>query len=71
MTLFDVMDHSKEHDMVAREWVNGFRLTRKAADRLHRVGCGREGVAETFLWLLSTEIDTFIVKEHGIPSQKR
>ena len=65
MTLLDVMDHSKEHDMVAREWVNGFRLTRKAADHLHRVGCGRGGVVETFLWLLSTEIDTFIVKEHG------
>ncbi len=43
MTLFDIMDHSREHDMVAREWVNGFRLTRKAADELHRVGCGREG----------------------------
>ena len=67
MTLLDVMDHSKEHDMVAREWVNGFRLTRKAADHLHRAGCGREGVVETFLWLLSTEIDTFIVKEHGMP----
>jgi len=65
MTLFDVMDHSKEHDMVAREWVNGFHLTRKAADQLHRVGCGRKGVVETSLRLLSTETDTFIVKEHG------
>jgi triphosphoribosyl-dephospho-CoA synthase len=67
MTLLGVMDHSKEHDMVAREWVNGFYLTRKAADSLHRAGCGREGVVETFLSLLSTEIDTFIVKEHGAP----
>ena len=66
MTLFDIMDHSRENDMVAREWVNGFRLTRKAADELHRVGCGKEGIVGTFLSLLSTGIDTFIVKEHGM-----
>jgi triphosphoribosyl-dephospho-CoA synthase len=65
MTLFDVMEHSKEHDMVAREWVNGFHLTRRAADLLHESGCGRKGVVDAFLRLLSTEIDTFIVKEHG------
>jgi len=65
MTLLDVMDHSKEHDMVAQEWVNGFPLTRKAAGFLHESGCGREGVVETFLRLLSAETDTFIVKEHG------
>jgi triphosphoribosyl-dephospho-CoA synthase len=65
LTLLDVMEHSKDHDMVAREWVNGFARTRKAADHLHAVGCGREGVVETFLRLLSEEIDTFIVKEHG------
>ena len=65
MTLLDVMDHSKEHDMVAREWVNGFALTRKAAGLLHGAGCGREGVVEAFLRLLAAETDTFIVKEHG------
>ena len=65
MTLADVMDHSREHDMVAREWVNGFRLTRRAADELSRSGCGKEGVVAAFLKLLSTETDTFIVKEHG------
>jgi triphosphoribosyl-dephospho-CoA synthase len=65
MTLLDVMEHSKGHDMVAREWTNGFALTRKAADLLHAAGCGRKGVVEAFLRLLSSEIDTFIVKEHG------
>ena len=65
MTLLDVMAHSKEHDMVAREWVNGFALTRKAVGLLHGAGCGREGVVETFLRLLAAETDTFIVKEHG------
>ena len=44
MTLFDIMDHSREHDMVAREWVEGFRLTRTAADELHRTGCGKEEI---------------------------
>jgi triphosphoribosyl-dephospho-CoA synthase len=65
MTLLDVMDHSREHDMIAREWINGFRLTRRAADELHQMGCGREGIVGAFLRLLATETDTFIVKEHG------
>ncbi|HVN65781.1 MAG TPA: triphosphoribosyl-dephospho-CoA synthase [Methanomicrobiales archaeon] len=65
MTLFDVMVHSKEHDMVAREWVDGFPLTRKAADLLRRSGCGREAVVTAFLRLLAEKTDTFIVKEHG------
>jgi triphosphoribosyl-dephospho-CoA synthase len=65
LTLLDVMEHSKEHDMVAREWVAGFPLTRKAADLLHESGCGRKGVVDAFLRLLATETDTFIVKEHG------
>jgi triphosphoribosyl-dephospho-CoA synthase len=65
LTLLDIMEHSREHDMVAREWVNGFTLTRRAADLLHASGCGREGVVEAFLRLLAREVDTFIVKEHG------
>ncbi|HXW99380.1 MAG TPA: triphosphoribosyl-dephospho-CoA synthase, partial [Methanomicrobiales archaeon] len=65
MTLFDIMDHSREHDMVAREWVEGFRLTRTAADELHRTGCGKEGVVGAFLRLLAAGTDTFIEKEHG------
>jgi triphosphoribosyl-dephospho-CoA synthase len=68
LTLLDIMEHSKDHDMVAREWVNGFMLTRRAADLLHGSGCGRRSVVETFLRLLSREIDTFIVKEHGLPA---
>jgi triphosphoribosyl-dephospho-CoA synthase len=65
LTLLGIMDHSKEHDMVAREWVNGFVLTRKAAGLLHASGCGRQAVVSAFLRLLSGETDTFIVKEHG------
>jgi triphosphoribosyl-dephospho-CoA synthase len=51
--------------MVAREWVTGFPLTRKAADLLLRSGCGRQGLVNTFLGLLASDMDTFIVKEHG------
>jgi len=65
MTLYDVMLYSAKHDMVAREWINGFALTRRGADLLksHHGGCG--AVVGTFMDLLSTEPDTFIIKKHG------
>ncbi|MGA2105298.1 triphosphoribosyl-dephospho-CoA synthase [Methanoregula sp.] len=65
MTLYDVMEHSSPNDMVAREWVNGFLLTRRGADMLHQIGQGREAIVEMFLTLLATEPDTFIIKKHG------
>jgi triphosphoribosyl-dephospho-CoA synthase len=66
MTLLDIMQHSAPHDMVAREWVTGFRLTRRGADLLKGIGPGRQSIVDTFLTLLATEPDTFIVKKHGI-----
>jgi triphosphoribosyl-dephospho-CoA synthase len=71
LTLYDVMLHSAPRDMVAREWANGFHLTRKAADLLKQFGCGQEAVVETFLFLLATEPDTFIIKKHGESVAKR
>ena len=65
------MLHSAPRDMVAREWANGFHLTRKAADLLKQFGCGQEAVVETFLFLLATEPDTFIIKKHGESVAKR
>jgi len=65
MTLFDVMLYSAKNDMVAREWINGFQLTRKGADLLFAHGCGPESVSLAFLDLLATEPDTFISKKHG------
>ncbi|UYU19051.1 MULTISPECIES: triphosphoribosyl-dephospho-CoA synthase [Methanoculleus] len=65
MTLADVMAYSAPRDMVAREWTNGFALTRRCADLLHAHGCGRESVVAAFLDLLATEPDTFIAKKHG------
>ena len=59
------MQHSAPNDMVAREWLNGFILTRRGADLLHHIGPGREAIVEMFLTLLATEPDTFVIKKHG------
>lgn len=66
MTLSGVMTHSSKNDMVAREWTNGFALTRKAADLLIRAGPGRDAIVSTFLQLLADHPDTFIAKKLGI-----
>jgi triphosphoribosyl-dephospho-CoA synthase len=65
MTLLDIMQHSAPHDMVAREWVTGFPLVRRGADLLKEFGPGRQSIVNTFLTLLATEPDTFIIKKHG------
>lgn len=65
MTLLDVMQHSAENDMVAREWILGFALTRKGADLLLHFGPGRNSIVRMFLTLLASEPDTFIIKKHG------
>ncbi|MCQ8893151.1 MAG: triphosphoribosyl-dephospho-CoA synthase [Methanolinea sp.] len=65
MTLYDLMLYSAPRDMVAREWVSGFQMTRRGADLLHAAGCGRQAIVTAFLSLLALEPDTFIVKKHG------
>jgi triphosphoribosyl-dephospho-CoA synthase len=65
MTLLDVMQHSAAHDMVAREWITGFPLTRRGADLLQQYGPGRQSIVNMFMTLLATEPDTFIIKKHG------
>jgi triphosphoribosyl-dephospho-CoA synthase len=66
LTLLDIMQHSAAHDMVAREWVTGFPLSRRGADLLKELGPGRTSIAQAFLTLLATEPDTFIIKKHGV-----
>ena len=66
MTLLDIMQHSAANDMVAREWVTGFPLVRRGADLLQQFGPGRQSIVNTFLTLLATEPDTFIIKKHGL-----
>ena len=65
MTLHDIMGHSAGNDMIAREWINGFKKVRMGADLLKENGGGRNGIVLTFLDLLSDEPDTFIIKKHG------
>jgi triphosphoribosyl-dephospho-CoA synthase len=48
MTLLDVMQHSARNDMIAREWVTGFPLTRRGADLLKSFGKGREASCRHF-----------------------
>lgn len=63
MTLYDVMEYSAPGDMVAAEWTNGFRLTRKVADLLKGSGCGKRAISDAFITILSEERDTFIEKK--------
>jgi triphosphoribosyl-dephospho-CoA synthase len=70
ITLYDIMRHSAENDMVAREWVTGFPLTRRGADLLKQLGPGRQAIVDTFLTLLASEPDTFIIKKHGMAAAR-
>ena len=65
ITLLEVMRHSAANDMVAREWVTGFPLTRQGADLLKQFGPGRQAIVNTFITLLASETDTFVIKKHG------
>jgi triphosphoribosyl-dephospho-CoA synthase len=44
----------------------GFPLSRRGADILKEHGPGRKSIVGTFLTLLATEPDTFIIKKHGV-----
>ncbi|MHC1626891.1 MAG: triphosphoribosyl-dephospho-CoA synthase [Methanoculleaceae archaeon] len=65
MTLLDVMRYSAPRDMVAREWTEGFPLTKRAARLLHQSGSGCGAIVRMFSRLLADELDTFIIKKHG------
>ena len=65
MTLYDVMAHSAERDMVAREWTNGFALCQETRDLLVARGAGKAAIVDAFLDLLCTHPDTFIAKKFG------
>jgi triphosphoribosyl-dephospho-CoA synthase len=65
LTLRDIMNHSAANDMVAREWISGFTLTRRGADLLISHGPGRESIVFAFLSLLASEPDTFVIKKLG------
>mgnify|MGYP004443494367 FL=1 len=63
ITMYDVMAYSAPHDMVAREWTNGFTLTRQAADMLLNGNGGVHTIPAMFLALMAGHPDTFIAKK--------
>lgn len=63
ITMYDVMAYSAPHDMVAREWTNGFALTRQAADMLLHGNGGVRAIPAMFLALMAGHPDTFIAKK--------
>ena len=65
MTLYDVMDYSSRCDMVSKEWVSGFFLTRQTADFLLGSGRGKDAVPDAYMNLLASEEDTFVAKKFG------
>ncbi|HJJ48990.1 MAG TPA: triphosphoribosyl-dephospho-CoA synthase [Methanocorpusculum sp.] len=62
MTMLNVMEMSAPNDMVAREWTNGFALTREFADMLKETG-GASKISEVFLKMMARHADTFIAKK--------
>lgn len=65
MTLYDVMAYSAPRDMVCREIVEGFSLTRRFADALLRRSDGARGISPAFIQLMAEVPDTFIAKKFG------
>ncbi|HJJ30760.1 MAG TPA: triphosphoribosyl-dephospho-CoA synthase [Methanocorpusculum sp.] len=63
-TMYDVMAFSAPNDMVCREWINGFELTRKFADGLKAAG-GASEIPTVFLEMLASYPDTFVIKKLG------
>lgn len=69
LTLYDIMKISAPNDMVAREWIDGFTRSYKAAGSLMRrreQGTLNDAVVLTYLELLSEEPDTFVAKKYDM-----
>ncbi len=66
LTLYDVMELSAETDGNAREWIEGFERTFRAAESiLADRGPIGERAARAFLALLAEEPDTLVTTQHG------
>ena len=72
LRLEDIMERSAERDGVAREWVGGFERSFAAAASIEEGdGPVTDRAAETFLDLLATEVDTFVVTRHDRATAER
>ncbi len=68
-TMLDIMQISAKNDMVAREWVDGFRLCFRAADKIRakrKTGTMNDATVLTFLELLAEEPDTLVAKKYDM-----
>ncbi len=66
--LFDLMELSVDHDLIANEWVNGFTRTFECADRIaEKAGkmSINDSIVCTFLQMLAETPDTFIRTKFG------
>jgi len=63
LTLFDLMDISESYDMIAEEWINGFKKTFECSsliqEKIKKYGIN-DAIVLTFMELLSRNKDTFI-----------
>jgi len=69
MTMFDVMSLSAKNDMVAREWVDGFRRSFEAADKIYgkrETSTMNDATVLSYLELLAAEPDTLVAKKYDM-----
>lgn len=73
-TMYTLMEHSADHDIVAREWTNSFSLSDWTASQLwaasEKTIHGKDCIPGVFLQLMAKEPDTFIAKKWGIQVAK-
>jgi triphosphoribosyl-dephospho-CoA synthase len=63
LTLYNLMDISGSYDMIAEEWINGFKKTFECAELIKKKlndDCINDALVLTFMELLSGYKDTFI-----------
>ncbi|MEM2221343.1 MAG: triphosphoribosyl-dephospho-CoA synthase [Ignisphaera sp.] len=72
--LWDILAYSSRYDMVAREIVEGYsralELMKHISDRIAVHGDWNRAIVETYLYLLSKEMDTLIVRKNGVEIAK-
>jgi len=72
--LLDLMNLSRDHDQIAREWSSGFKRSFQIADRLAEKVKSRglvEGVVRTYLEALSQEPDSLVLAKFGAELAKQ
>ncbi|MEL9940573.1 MAG: triphosphoribosyl-dephospho-CoA synthase [Ignisphaera sp.] len=69
-TLWHILLHSSKWDMVSHEIVNGYPRSQTNVfflrNRLNKHGDWNRAVVETYLFQLSRELDSLVVRKHGV-----